>query len=1071
VPTAARLRALAPLAGALLLGALAPAAADGAVGLGAPTSYATFAGTQDVAVGDFDRDGVLDLASANSADDSFSVLVGRGDGTFDAAVRVALPSSPSTVSAADFDGDGRLDLAFADQGGDRVVVAWGAPSASGFDGTTTVVPLAGLGPADAVGADLDGDGRADLVVVNAADVSITTSLSGSGRVFAAPTTRPIGGPPVALAAGALFSPTARDVALAIGTGGAATMTGDGAGSLTDFAAYGTAGAPNGVAIADVTGDGQRDVVTSNGGGSGSVTLLAWSRPGWLGLQRNTALPAGVVPNGIATGDFTGDGRADAVVADPGAGTVTVLQDGGGSLPMTIVASYGAGATPIRPAAADFNGDGADDVAVASIDGAVRVLLSQGTPTVSGSAPASVAIGGALSNTVTLAGATPAAGGTLTFRLYGPDDAACAGAPLATATRTVTGNGDYSASFTADHAGTYRWSVAYSGDGSNSAAGSGCAAANQSTTVAQASPSVSVTASAPVTIGGAIAVDATVSGGHAPTGAITLSAWTTSDCSGSPAFVATLGVSGNGSYGSPLYTPAEAGTYRWSARYGGDADNAGASACGAPVAVAQARPSLSAAASAPATLPAGTLHDSVTLSGGHAPTGAVTFTLHGPGDATCTGTPLFADTVTVNGAGDYSSARFTPVAPGTYRWVASYGGDTNNEATASACGAARQTVDVAKSEQQIAFPPLADLPLGGGPVALGATASSGLAVTYASTTPAVCTVSGAVVSVHAVGTCSITASQPGDDAFLAAPDVTRSFAVTDDVAPALTLPGPIAVVADGATTPVTWSATAADAVDGSLPVTCDPPSGHAFPVGATTVRCSAADAAGNRATGTFTVSVSDRGAPALTLPRPIVLTAGRSGTAKPTWSATATDVVDGSVAVTCDRASGDAFRVGTTTVTCTATDTAGNRATGTFTVTVRPRLAVLGLSVDPRPLRLARNGTAAANVTLRLPRPAALTFRLQRRTARGWRTVATYRRHGAAGVNRAVVRVGPAVRRAAGAGANGAAGAGAAAAVLGTVRLTPGAHRLVVEARAEGEAPATATAALTVRAAQKVVFTG
>ncbi len=83
-------------------------------------------------------------------------------------------------------------------------------------------------------------------------------------------------------------------------------------------------------------------------------------------------------------------------------------------------------------------------------------------------------------------------------------------------------------------------------------------------------------------------------------------------------------------------------------------------------------------------------------------------------------------------------------------------------------------------QSISFDALADTPFTSTPPALTATASSGLAVSYASTTGGVCTVSGSTISFVSAGTCSITASQAGDASYAAATPVSRSFSVTPGV---------------------------------------------------------------------------------------------------------------------------------------------------------------------------------------------------------------------------------------------------------------------------------------------------
>ncbi len=88
-----------------------------------------------------------------------------------------------------------------------------------------------------------------------------------------------------------------------------------------------------------------------------------------------------------------------------------------------------------------------------------------------------------------------------------------------------------------------------------------------------------------------------------------------------------------------------------------------------------------------------------------------------------------------------------------------------------------TIKPARGNQTIAFPPPAATALDAGPASLAASASSGLAVSYTSLTPAVCTTSGNHASLIATGTCTVQASQPGDDHWLGATPVNASFAIT------------------------------------------------------------------------------------------------------------------------------------------------------------------------------------------------------------------------------------------------------------------------------------------------------
>ena len=102
--------------------------------------------------------------------------------------------------------------------------------------------------------------------------------------------------------------------------------------------------------------------------------------------------------------------------------------------------------------------------------------------------------------------------------------------------------------------------------------------------------------------------------------------------------------------------------------------------------------------ASATTPVGgSISDSATLINAATPTGTITFKVFGPDDTTCGGAAVFTSTKNVAGAGSYTSDSFTPTAAGTYRWVATYSGDANNNPAAGACNAANESVVVTGSQ--------------------------------------------------------------------------------------------------------------------------------------------------------------------------------------------------------------------------------------------------------------------------------------------------------------------------------------------------------------------------------------
>ncbi|MFI9585450.1 HYR domain-containing protein [Streptomyces sp. NPDC052236] len=199
--------------------------------------------------------------------------------------------------------------------------------------------------------------------------------------------------------------------------------------------------------------------------------------------------------------------------------------------------------------------------------------------------------------------------------------------------------------------------------------------------------------------------------------------------------------------------------------------------------------------------------------------------------------------------------------------------------------------------------------------------------------------------------------------------TAVFTVVDTTAPVVTVDDRTAKATghDGAT--IDYTATAVDGIDGPLPVICTPLSGSTFPVGKTTVTCTATDKAGNTGTDTAVFTVIDVGAPVVRVDdRTVEITGGTSAVIR--YAAFARDLIDGIVSVTCAPRSGSSFPLGRTTVTCTARDKAGNtgKDTAVFTVvlrppTPRPPAADLAVTAAATPLPAFTGGEITTTFTL------------------------------------------------------------------------------------------------------------
>src|SRR5215213_1651154 len=318
--------------------------------------------------------------------------------------------------------------------------------------------------------------------------------------------------------------------------------------------------------------------------------------------------------------------------------------------------------------------------------------------------ATVALGQSLTDTATLSGPNGPVTGTIQFSVCGPD---LVGNPTCTAANssdfggavTIINGTAVSGSYTPQAPGRYCFRAVYTPDAT--AAYSAAEHTDQTSECFNVIATVAIVtnASANVTVGGSISDSIVLSGGVSPTGTITLRVYGPDDatCSGTARFTDSIPVDhGNGTYGSPAHVIDVAGTYRFVASYGGDGNNNAVSgACNdanESVVVGKASPAI--VTNASATVPVGDqIHDTIVLSGGFNPTGTITLKAYGPNDASCSGATLFTDTITVNGNGTYNSPAHTINTPGTYRFVASYSGDGNNNGVAGACNDTNESVVV------------------------------------------------------------------------------------------------------------------------------------------------------------------------------------------------------------------------------------------------------------------------------------------------------------------------------------------------------------------------------------------
>lgn len=326
-------------------------------GLAAAVNYGAGSQPWSIAVGDFNGDGKQDLAVA-FVGSGVDVLPGNGDGTFQASSTYRSGVAPQSVVAGDFNGDGKTDLAVANancgMGNGTVSVLLGNgdgtfQAAVNYPGTASCLIWLALG-------DFNRDGRVDVAAVNQTGTLDVFSGNGDGTLQAAVRYN-IGTSSNSVAVGDFNLDGLAD--LAIGTNaGTSILPGNGDGTFNTPVNWGPPA--NAVSVGDLNGDGKPDLAVTNNNG---ISILLGNGDGTFQTAVNYL--AGVSPQGnVAIGDFNGDGKADLAVASSFVNTAGILL-GNGDGTFGPETSYAVGNHPAFIAVGSFSGDGVTDLAVAN----------------------------------------------------------------------------------------------------------------------------------------------------------------------------------------------------------------------------------------------------------------------------------------------------------------------------------------------------------------------------------------------------------------------------------------------------------------------------------------------------------------------------------------------------------------------------------------------------------------------------------------------------------------------------------------------------------------------------------
>jgi autotransporter-associated beta strand protein len=338
-------------------------------------------GATGFALADINGDGVPDLVLVNQFSNNLSILLGNGDGTFKTAQTFPTSAQPTSLAVADVNGDGKPDVLIgygAYPGGRQITILPNTSTGGTISFGTPITLTLSTRETRFTTADVNGDGKPDLILLYGSYNSVGVMLGNGNGTFQTAQVFPVGKYPTSVAVADLNGDGKAELVTSnYNDNSVSILFGNGNGTFQAAQNLFAGPNPSRVAVVDVNDIGFPSLVVTNEKAN-TVSILFGPGNGTFEAPSSVSV-GGSYPVALAVADLNGDGQPDLVTANSRSGNISVLLNNSAT-PFQPIQNFPAYGIPVSVAVGDLNGDGLKDVVAVASNGSndLSVFLGTGT---------------------------------------------------------------------------------------------------------------------------------------------------------------------------------------------------------------------------------------------------------------------------------------------------------------------------------------------------------------------------------------------------------------------------------------------------------------------------------------------------------------------------------------------------------------------------------------------------------------------------------------------------------------------------------------------------------------------